>query len=280
MGIRVIFCLLLVSFSFSSADDLGDYFYSKQHYFEAVTEYKRLLFFKHYYSKDEILYKIAKAYYSGGQKETAANTLVELISDNENSDSDRNGLILLAKIYWELYDYRSMRNVLDYLSNILEDNKREQIQYIKAWTYIYQANWEKGIEELRSLDCAECDALIQDVKKVTSVPQRSKRAAIILSNIIPGSGQLYAGDYENALYSFLLVGSITASVVGNIYQKAYLVALVKYLFLYSRYFKGGLRNLARKIDRENVDVIGEYLKKISKKYPKPIELLEKMKSNT
>ena len=30
---------------------------------------------------------------------------------------------------------------------------------------------------------------------------------INLTNILPGSGQLYAGDYENALYSFLLVGT-------------------------------------------------------------------------
>ncbi|MCK4689820.1 MAG: hypothetical protein KAT41_05965 [Candidatus Marinimicrobia bacterium] len=279
MGIRVIFCLLLVFSSFSFADDLGDYFYSKQHYFESVTEYKRLLFFKKYSNKDEILYKIAKAYYSSGQKESAANTLLELISDNETSDFDRDGLILLAKIYWELYDYQSMRNVLDYLGNILENDKKEQIQYIKAWTYIYQANWEEGIEELRSLGCAECDALIQDVENVSSVPKKSKKAAIILSNIIPGSGQFYAGDYENALYSFALVGSITASIIANVYQKVYFVALIKYLFLYSRYSRGGLKNLAKRIDRENVDAIGEYLKKVSEKYAKPIELLEKMKSN-
>jgi len=88
-----------------------------------------------------------------------------------------------------------------------------------------------------------------------------------LTNILPGSGQLYAGDYENALYSFLLVGVITASLIGNIYQKAYLVALVKYLFLYSRYFKGGLGNLVRKIDRENVSVIGGYLKRYLKNTP-------------
>jgi len=59
-------------------------------------------------------------------------------------------------------------------------------------------------------------------------------------------------------------------------EEAYFIAATKYLFLFSRYSRGGLRNIARKIDRDNINRVGDYLKTVSVKYPSPIELLERL----
>lgn len=278
MGTRIIYILLIFQ-SLLLARDMGDYFSERGHYFEAVTEYKRLLFFKEYSSEDQILYKIADAYLSGGQKESAKDILIQMNSNSENSVYDRNALILLAKIYWDDYDYQSMRGVLDYFVQYIDTIKSDQVKYIKAWSYVYQAHWDEGIEELRSLSNPEYENLIRDVEEVSSVTQKSKNAALILSYIIPGTGQIYAGDYKNALYSFILVGSIGASMIWDIYQKTYFISLIKYFFLYTRYSQGGLKNLAEKIDRKNVDRIGDYLKTISEKYPNPIGFLESLRAD-
>ena len=64
------------------------------------------------------------------------------------------------------------------------------------------------------------------------------------------------------------------SIISNVIDRAYFVALIKYLFIYSRYNNGTLVNLAKKVDRDNNDAIGNYLKTVSQKYPAPLELLK------
>jgi hypothetical protein len=258
------------------ASGLGDYFFERELYFEAITEYKRQLFFNQIGKKDELLLKIAKAYYQAGQKSQAEEPLIEAIGNAEQSPEDRQCLILLAKIHWDNYDYEAMRGVLNLLEAESDSLRLEHITYIRAWSYIYEAQWQNGIDQLHKVNFVDTTTLISSIKGVKNVPQKSKTLASLMSNIIPGSGQLYAGDYQNALFSFLLVGSITGSIIWNIVEEAYFIAATKYLFLFSRYSRGGLRNIARKIDRDNVNRLGDYLKTVSAKFPPPIELLEKL----
>ena len=271
----ITFCYLLLP-ALMVAADLGDYYSEKDLYFEAITEYKRQLYFNQSGKQDELLYKMANVYYQAEQSLLAEEPLIDAITNPESSQSDRECLKLLATIHWDNYDYDAMRKVLTLLSSQSDSIQQNKIEYITAWTYIYQADWPQGIECLRRVHFIETSGLIDDVSNVSTVPQKSKKVASLMSNIIPGTGQLYAGDFQNALFSFLLVGSLEASIIWNIVEKAYFIAATKYMFLFSRYSKGGLKNLARKIDLENIDRIGYYLKDISEKYPKPVDLLQRL----
>lgn len=259
-----------------TAQNLGDYFFDKELYFEAVTEYKRQLYFNEADSEDELLLKTGQACYLAGQKQLAEEPLIDAITNRKATGFDRECLILLARIHWDNFDYEAMREVLNMLSSQSDLRQQNQIEYIKAWTHIYQAHWQEAIAGLKKVTFIDTAALIGDIRNAAKVPQKSKKTAALISNIIPGSGQLYAGDYKNAAYSFLLVGSLTGSIIRNICEKAYFVAATKYLFLYSRYHKGGMKNLARQIDRDNVDRIGYYLKDIAEKYPSPLALLKQL----
>jgi len=276
MATKVIAIFYLLLSVVLAAADLGDFYSEKDLYFEAITEYKRQLYFNQSGKQDELLYKMAKVYYQAEQSQLAEEPLIEAITNSEASQSDRECLKLLATIHWDNYDYNAMRKVLTLLSSQSDSIRQNQIEYITAWTYIYQADWPQGIECLQSVRFIETSDLIEDISNVSTVPQKSKKMASLISNIIPGTGQLYAGDFQNALYSFLLVGSVEASIIWNIVEKAYFIAATKYMFLFSRYSKGGLKNLARKIDLENIDRIGYYLKDISEKYPKPVDLLHRL----
>ena len=276
MATKVIAIFYLLLSVVLAAADLGDFYSEKDLYFEAITEYKRQFYFNQSGKQDELLYKMAKVYYQAEQSQLAEEPLIEAITNSEASQSDRECLKLLATIHWDNYDYNAMRKVLTLLSSQSDSIRQNQIEYITAWTYIYQADWPQGIECLQSVRFIETSDLIEDISNVSTVPQKSKKMASLISNIIPGTGQLYAGDFQNALYSFLLVGSVEASIIWNIVEKAYFIAATKYMFLFSRYSKGGLKNLARKIDLENIDRIGYYLKDISEKYPKPVDLLHRL----
>jgi len=276
MATKVIAIFYLLLSVILAAADLGDFYSEKDLYFEAITEYKRQFYFNQSGKQDELLYKMAKVYYQAEQSQLAEEPLIEAITNSEASQSDRECLKLLATIHWDNYDYNAMRKVLTLLSSQSDSIQQNQIEYITAWTYIYQADWPQGIECLQSVRFIETSDLIEDISNVSTVPQKSKKMASLISNIIPGTGQLYAGDFQNALYSFLLVGSVEASIIWNIVEKAYFIAATKYMFLFSRYSKGGLKNLARKIDLENIDRIGYYLKDISEKYPRPIDLLKRL----
>jgi len=150
--------------------------------------------------------------------------------------------------------------------------------YVKAWTFFYEAKWDTGIVCLEGVQRAELKSLQQEISTVKNTPQKSKKLAVISSRIVPGTGHIYAGDYQNGAYSFLLVGSTMASIVSNLLDGAFWVAGIKYFFIYSRYSQGSIKKLARRVDQQNIDAIGNSLKVISDKYPKPLEVLEKMEN--
>ena len=265
--------ILAVLLNLLLAEDIADHFREKQYYFEAITEYKRKLY-KKKQNRDSLLFKIGHIYYSVDKRKKAEKYLLELLFNEEKTILDNRALILVARLHWKNYDYSAFRNTLDFLNRKTDSLYNNDINYIKAWSYYYDAKWEEGNRIIEKINPVFKDSLLKDIHQVQNVPQKSKLFALISSSVIPGTGQLYAGDYENAGFSFLLVGSIGGSIVWNVIQQAYGIAVVKYLFLFTRYYRGGLHNLAGKIERENIDRIGNYLKEIANKYPDPMEQLE------
>lgn len=66
----------------------------------------------------------------------------------------------------------------------------------------------------------------------------SPSKAKLLSTIIPGTGQMYVGDYRNGLNSFIL-NSFNFWVIGlNIVKADYLSAALYFIFVTERYYAG------------------------------------------
>lgn len=278
MGRLALRSAILIGFFFPPtllAENLGDHFFNQAAYREAVTEYKRILFFEDYENRGDILFSMANSYYHWNQPRKAEKILLDLSVHNNSEEVDIKAMALLARIHWDSYNYEAMRITLDKLSVELKPSNKQHIQYIKAWSYVYQAEWDRGLRIIRDLRDPGLDLLVEELRGVYEVPQKSVALARLLSRFVPGWGQLYSGDYKNAVYSFLLVGSIRASLLWDIYQKAYFMAIVKYLFLYTRYSKGSIYNMESRIVRDNVDRVGNFLKTVSDRYPDPVEVLER-----
>lgn len=257
---------------------LGDHFYRQGAYFEAVTEYQRQWYFGRYDSEDQLLHQLARAYQAGGQVSQAAEVLIHAVTNDEVSPYDLENLVLLARIHWDGYNYEQMRQTLALLQPMVTSEEARQLIYIQAWSYIYQGRWEEGLEQLGACELACARELARDIERIGEVPQKSAAVALSMSKFVPGLGQFYAGDIRNGLNAFILVNAIRFSILWDLYGGAYFLAAVKYFFLHTRYAKGALRNLEYYIEKHNVDALGEYLKKASDTYPKPLVLLERMGS--
>lgn len=276
--VRIVIGLVLLFPGFLAGQSLAEHFYGRQAYFEAVTEYRRLLFFSPDGWEDEALLHMAEAYGAGGRPFSAEKVLIRAITNEESSDYDIDSHILLAKLYWDDYRYQWMRNVLDGLRSMVSEEDQDRLAYVKAWTLIYQGKWSEGIELLSSCTTVPgCDQLIADLQAIVNVPQKSPVIALVYSRLVPGWGQLYAGDGAKALNAFVLVNTIRVSMVWDLVSGAYFLAGMKYFFIYLRYHRGSLRNLEGSVEGANIDALGDYLKELSSKYPEPIPMLEAMR---
>ena len=261
------------------AGDLGDHFFQQKNYYAAITEYKRTLFLDSSQDSSVIIYKMAETYYTWGKLEESGNILTTILDDSTNENLTVRPLALLASIYWDNYDYDALLILLDKLNSVLDEPARSEIEYVRGWTYIYQTDWAEGIRVFESLNESARIPLINDLDKIYELPQKSVFLATVLSSVIPGAGQLYAGNYENFIYAALFIGSIGSSMLWDMYQKAYFTAAVKYLFLFRRYSKGSIYRMQQKIDQQNLAAMSHFLKDVSDRYPKPLDILLKIASS-
>ncbi|NPA45132.1 MAG: hypothetical protein GXO49_06350 [Chlorobi bacterium] len=71
------------------------------------------------------------------------------------------------------------------------------------------------------------------------------KVAGALSIILPGSGQLYAGDYKNAINSLLLVSIFTAIGTDMYFRYAWYDSAISIFPWFYRYYRGGYKNAIR-----------------------------------
>lgn len=79
----------------------------------------------------------------------------------------------------------------------------------------------------------------------TDVPYRSPSLAMVMSAIVPGSGQIYCGEYLDGLNALLLNGAMIWSGYTQIVEQRYLAALLVGIPLVSRYYMGNLDHAER-----------------------------------
>ena len=265
----ICFCFLGLSLSQS----VGDFFLEKGLYYDATTEYKRAIFHKNGdLTKNSI--GLATALSHEGELSESESLLLDLLAKPTTVSDRKNALTLLGNIHWDTYNYDAFRQVLNELEMMgLDHEAHHDIQYMRAWTYFYQSDWDNGLSVLaEDSSCVTSQSITQDILTVKSYKHTNPLKARWLSRIIPGWGQWYAGDRKNASISFLLVGGIGGSILWDVYQKAYATATMKFFLLYTRYAPGSIYRMETQILRENIDRTGDMLLEIVSKHQKPIDV--------
>lgn len=252
------FCFAWISLSVLSSQAqtldqtiaLGDQMYESGLYEQSIPYYERALFFAGSKVLPEVTYRLAESFLASGQYEQALIYYDESYHLNKNPERKAEILFSRASAYLQsgnpgfaLIELMSIQSEGDTLIELRKQYylgavKMRMDQYASAEKhfsdYLVLAGFPEKVSELKSL--------MADTVRFTRI---NPRLAGYLSLIIPGSGQLYAGAWKEALNSFLLVGGLQA---GFLYISINYSLLDAYLGIFpwwQRYYSGGYKAAKR-----------------------------------
>ncbi|MGA7723072.1 MAG: hypothetical protein WCA84_18035 [Ignavibacteriaceae bacterium] len=225
--------------------------YNTEQYFDAITEFKRLLFFdkgkKYEYNANQY---IAMSYKMGAKYSDAIQyfTNAEMHARNNDELFDSKIEIVRTNIL-----RRTISHAIDLLDSMKADErfsrKSGEISYWKGWAYIFNDEWDKATREFSKVDSNKtlaefCNNIQREKYSVTF--------ADIISHIFPGSGQIYTGHYFSGILSLgwnILWGYLT---INSFIDNRIFDGLVIGDLLWLRFYNGNLENSVKYAEVENL----------------------------
>jgi TM2 domain-containing membrane protein YozV len=238
--------------------------YSEENYFDAITEFKRLLFFdmtRKYSYRGNML--IGQCYRMGGFYDNA----IEYFNRGEMSGGDREEIYSAIIEAVKTNILRRTASRAFSLLNRLEseeyyNNKVREIHYWRGWAHLFNDEWKKGEEEFIKSGNNELARLAGETeKKFYSVT-----LARLLSVFIPGGGQFYAKEYLSGLLSLgwnVLTGYFT---VNAFIEERVLDGFLVANFLWLRFYMGNIQNAEKFAVERNNEIKNEALRFLRDNY--------------
>lgn len=255
----VLIFLFLISSDVLAQNGLTEQFnYAKQlfdqeKYFDAVTEFKRLLFFdnQNQYGFTSN-YFIGLSYKNGGKFDEALRyfTLAEIKSKNDDEYFQAKSFEIRTNILRRTTDQAN--RILSQLENDDRFKSREkEIKYWRGWCYIFADDWDSAYKIF-----AEniLDTTLANLCKTTDDDLYSVNFAKYSSYLIPGAGQFYTGEYVSGLLSLgwnILFGYLT---VNSFVEDRVFDGVIVGNFLWLRFYSGNLQNAEKFARQKNLKV--------------------------
>lgn len=233
--------LIIISVGLAAEQNFADYLYSLGNFPGAVYAYEQALFTeKDKARQDELKYKLALAYYYNKEFQKAADILNGLV-ENASPEISQQAQLELAKKYiregW--FDFAALE-FQDYAIAYADDSAL----YLAGWSYLKDYNYDKAASLFGTLSensanyglaAQKLSVAALDGKKL---PQKNPKTAQIMSMVIPGSGQIYAGAWQDGIVSFLL-NALTISLFANALQENRTGEALIWFSLESAWYFGG-----------------------------------------
>lgn len=239
--------LLTISSKIVAQNSLQDQFdfatslFQQEKYFDAITEFKRLLFFdKQNQFEFKANYYIGLSYKNGGKFNEALRyfTLAEIKSTNKDE-------YFLAKSFQIRTNI--LRRTINQANRILDQlevedtskTKLNEIKYWRGWACIFSDEWDKAGQIFSE---NKLDTALANLCKSVNDEMYSVNFAKYSSFIIPGFGQFYTGEYVSGLISFgwnILFGYLT---INSFVEDRVFDGIVIGNFLWLRFYLGNIQN--------------------------------------
>jgi len=245
----------MIFFIFSQFFLAESLFFNKQ-YDLAVIEYKRLFFFDSSSQQDSRLrlhYTITllkKDFLSGYEEiERLLNDFPELNTESR---------LLLTK---ELIDAGNYTLALDILKPIEDDTLKKKLL---GFGYLFNHQYYNALNEFKETD----NNLAMEIEKYIKRPERSLTRAMLFSALVPGAGEVYAGDFKRGIQDFVLTFLSGFFVFKAIKNKEYVDAGIVFSFAFNRFYFGSISNAAGIVQKKTEESEKEWLDYIKEKYYK------------
>lgn len=239
--------------------------YNSGNYFDAVTEYKRLLFF----DRDNIYNfeankQIAVCYKTGGKYIDA----LYHFKIAEKCAPSKNDYYQIKKEIVKIYILkRSADKAFELLRELEKDTsstlKADEINYWRGWAAIFNDDWKKGAEYF---DKAEKNHPLKILAEKVENEKYSVTFARIISVFLPGAGQFYTGNYISGIMSLgwnFLWGYIS---VNSIVENRVFDGIMTANFLWLRFYTGNIQNAEKFAEMKNSEIINNTLLYLQNNY--------------
>lgn len=266
----IVLMVLIATANLSAQDVFAEQFnyakrlYEEEKYFDAVTEFKRLLFF---YEGDNYSFEsnllIGLSYKEAAKFSEAIQhfTLAELNSSTEYEVFESR--IEIIKVNILRRTTQRAFALLDSLENDVRFRQNsEEINYWRGWAYIFSDDWKKAASYFSKLEnCHQlsqiCDSLDNDLYN----PQLVK-----FLSIVPGAGQFYTGEYVSGLISIgwnVLWGYLT---INAFMEDRVFDGLMVGTLLWWRFYSGNIQNAEKFAIEKNLEMTNLALRYLQNDY--------------
>lgn len=194
----------------------AEYCFFNRLYFEAVTEFRRFIFF---FPKDERItaaaHRIGMSYYHLGQYDHAISAFSNL-DENKVGVNNRffvDSQYMISKSYQLLGNPVQALIVLFNLAAVSTDTiVKDEVYYRIGWIYIEMTDFGKALAAFENISAENrshysVERIRTEIGAGNSYPKKNPVLAGIFS-LIPGAGYLYCGRYQDALVSLILNGAL------------------------------------------------------------------------
>lgn len=260
--IQIILFLVLLSAVSRAQDEnkkqflLAENLYSAGNYFDAITEYKRLLFFdsSKTFQYDANL-KIGFCYKAGAKFDDAIKYF-EIAGNAAAADSQKfRAEIEAVRVNILRRTTPRALQILDSLdSNYRFASKKDEINYWRGWAYMFADEWQKAAQSFEKIDAGHpLKTLCQNTLK----SKYSVTFAKVISYILPGSGQIYTGNYLSGLMSLgwnVMFGYLT---VNSFAEDRVFDGIVIGELLWFRFYRGNIQNAGEFAEKKNLEIINK-----------------------
>lgn len=245
--------------------DYANNLFSTRQYYDAITEYKRLLFYDSTKTYSYLAnYQIGKCYKAGAKFDDAIKYF-SLADMNASSDEESyaSQIEIVRSNILRRTTSRALQ-ILDQLEQKFSDKEKiDSLNYWRGWCYIFNDDWKKAsgyfakinyYNELKIL----CDRVEKEKLSVTF--------ATVISYILPGAGQLYTGNILSGLLSFgwnvfSAYLTISAFNADRVFDGIAILTL-----LWQRFYRGNVQNAERFAIDKNIEVANKTLIYLQKEY--------------
>lgn len=142
------------------------------------------------------------------------------------------------------------------LEKVFPDKKSAFLHW-KGWRFAFEGNWQEAKHHFELSDSSGFLTALCDSAEERSL---SLTKGLLLSVLIPGAGQAYAGEYINAALSLGWVAFGVYLVVDALKAERFFDALIEANFVLFRFYRGNISNTIDYINRRNLEIKNENLR--------------------
>ncbi len=263
----IVFLLVAYSLQAHPADSvivaMGDYFFTQQNYSGAITEYQRALFYNPRTPyKGYIWTKLALANEALTHFDIAASfyrkaLLLPLPRQLKNKLRFRLALSYVRAGKFPLATLELMK-----LNHQIPDaHIRQTVTAFQLMVLILQNQWKQAYQTLKQLQTLwshnpEAASVLHQLEiplaELAQHPRlKSPTTAQRLSTVLPGLGQMYAGDWKNGLNALLINVGTTYLLWQSLTIRSYLDLVLLGSFVWWRYYEGNRVRTALIVEERN-----------------------------